>query len=360
MGWLALLVLLTSALPTLAQPSSADQLFQQGKALMAQGSVVEACQKFAESLALAHRGGTLLNLAVCREKEGRYATALRLFQQAREIALKAGGTEREQLARAHIEKIRTRLSWLTVRVVPGAELPDLVVQRDGEDLPRDRWNNVEAVDPGGHTVVATAPGHVRFDVTVVVGDAGDKQVVEIPALAPEAPPAAASPPPATPPRIAASARPAPRAPVPSLTPPVDRPTPALQVRSHGWEQPGVVVRFDVDPLGPGFRTAVGVTLGLFDNVELGVSALLGRTVGFEPQITVFMLNSAWKPLFNIGMPIFFVDGAYAGFRGATGVQWDMSRHFGVFAQVGGAAFVSLPPGYTKMLFLPALGIQGRI
>ena len=71
------------ALPAPAQITPADSAFLQGKALMDQGRTAEACEKFAESLALERRGGVLLNLAVCREEQGRYATALGLLHEAR-------------------------------------------------------------------------------------------------------------------------------------------------------------------------------------------------------------------------------------------------------------------------------------
>ena len=197
LGWLAALSLSASiALPAQAEGSLANELFQQGKALMEQGSISEGCQKLAESLALQHRGGTLLNLAVCRNKEGRYATALRLYQEALEVAMKDGRGDREQLARASLEEIRPKLSWLAVKLAPGAEPAGLRVRRDGVDVPRSAWGAPEAVDAGKHTIAATAPGRKPFNVVVIVGGPGDKRVVEIPLLeeiAP-APPRAARPP----------------------------------------------------------------------------------------------------------------------------------------------------------------------
>jgi tetratricopeptide (TPR) repeat protein len=171
-----------------AQLSPADDAFLQGKALMQQGRTAEACEKFAESQVLAPRGGTELNLAVCREKQGRYATALRLFHEARERAAKDGRSERIALAEARIQALQGMVSWLTVRLAPGADAPDLDVQCDGEALPRESWGKLRAVDPGPHRVTAVAAGRPRFEETVQIREARDAQVVEIPA-APE-PPAA--------------------------------------------------------------------------------------------------------------------------------------------------------------------------
>jgi tetratricopeptide (TPR) repeat protein len=195
------------AAPAAAEPTpeqrEADEQFQQGKALMEQGAVREACAKFARSLEILRRGGTLLNLAVCRQKEGRRATALVLFQDALAAAAADGRADREEIARRGIEEVRAKLSWLTVSLAPGAEVPGLVVTRDGAPLDRAAWGAITPVDPGPHAVVATAPGRVKFEATVDVGPEGDRKVIEIPVLAtprldsppPDAPRAPPPPPP---------------------------------------------------------------------------------------------------------------------------------------------------------------------
>src|SRR5688572_18404856 len=93
-----------SAVSAHAQPSDAvkraDQLFQEGRALVEAGKFVEACPKFEESQQLDPGLGTLLNLAACYEQVGMLASALTAFNSAEEQARAAGPAEkkREQTA----------------------------------------------------------------------------------------------------------------------------------------------------------------------------------------------------------------------------------------------------------------------
>ncbi|HEY3818494.1 MAG TPA: hypothetical protein VGL81_15075 [Polyangiaceae bacterium] len=171
--------------PAFAQASRSDDLFHEGKALMEAGHVAEACQKFADSASLLRRGGTLLNLAVCRETEGRSAVAFRLFVEAGEVALKEDRADRVKLAEDHLQALRSRVSWLTLRPGPGPVPRDLAMTCDEESVTGGAWGMPRAVDPGVHVIRAAAPGRVPFQIAVVVGPPGDHRTVEIPALAEE-------------------------------------------------------------------------------------------------------------------------------------------------------------------------------
>jgi hypothetical protein len=179
-GLAAALVLAATALlgggVARAQPAASDTLFHQGKALMDEGRVPEACQKFAESLALARRGGTLLNLAVCREAEGQSATALRLFEEARALAAKDSRDDRIALAEQHLATLRAKVSSLTIRVPEAAA--GLVVKLDDQDVPASDWGVARPIDPGAHAVVASA-GPRRFQRHLSVGSTREELIVEV-------------------------------------------------------------------------------------------------------------------------------------------------------------------------------------
>ena len=192
---LALIASLTFGERALAQTPRADELFQQGKALLEQRRVAEACQKFEASLTLARRGGTLLNLAVCREQEGRTATALTLFAQARERAQEDQRPDRIALADEHLAGLRPRLSWLTIAPAPGVAPVGLTIQCDNSTLAGANWGVPQAVDPGDHVITAAAPGRDPITVQVLVRANADHQSVALPELSPSSVEAAPAEPP---------------------------------------------------------------------------------------------------------------------------------------------------------------------
>ena len=189
----------------------------------------------------ARRGGTLLNLALCRAKQGKNATALRLLVEARDVATRDGRDDRVAIATERLEAVRARLSWLTLKPAAGTETPGIAILRDDESIPRELWGTLQAVDPGEHTIVAAAPGYARFEAKVSIGVEGDHQIMEIPPLAPERPAAAA----------AAAAAPAGGAPATGTAAPAVRTAtpvtttrpvaPAPSTRPFGWAALGLGV-----------------------------------------------------------------------------------------------------------------------
>jgi len=171
-----------------AEPSAdnealATMLFQEGRGLMAEGRIVEACQKLQESQRLDPAGGTLLNLALCHDKEGRLASSWSEFNEAIGVARRDGRTDREIEAANRAAALEPRLSRLTIVVPAAAQVDGLVIERDGRELGRNAWSTAVPVDGGEHVVHATARGREPFSTRIVIGQESDSRTVEIPVLA---------------------------------------------------------------------------------------------------------------------------------------------------------------------------------
>ena len=173
----------------------AEALFEEGRRLMAAGQYAAACAKFAASDRLDRGAGTLLNLALCYEKNGQNASAWVTYKDALAEAKKRDHHEFEAQARARIAAIEPTLARLAINVPPASEVPGLVVERDGVKLERDEWSTPIPTDPGVHEVSAKAPDHAPWSVNARVAIGQSVIAVTVPRLeyAPAPKPRAAGP-----------------------------------------------------------------------------------------------------------------------------------------------------------------------
>jgi hypothetical protein len=182
-----LYILLGSSGQVLAEPSKEDkatatELFKVGRELLDQGHVSEACRKLEESQRLDPGGGTLLNVAVCHEREGRTATAWSDFTEALGIAKRDGRQDRREIAEQHIAALEKALSRLVILVPSEADLPDLTIKRDGSVVGRPTWGLKVPIDPGEHVIEAGASGKASYRQPVSVGAGGEVKTISIPKL----------------------------------------------------------------------------------------------------------------------------------------------------------------------------------
>jgi hypothetical protein len=199
---LALAAGTAAAQPSPEESALADARFREGRELLDKQRNDEACAKFEESERLWPRGGTVLNVAACREKQGKLATAWAAYTRALALAQKEGRADREELARGKIAALQGELSWLVIRVPPALDVAGVVVTRDGVPVGRGGWGVPIPVDPGRHVIAASAPGQPPVEAVVDVGAHGDRRAVTLPAAgvdgAPPEPSAAPLPPSAFP------------------------------------------------------------------------------------------------------------------------------------------------------------------
>ena len=184
----ATLVLFGMAAPRYAHadsnsnPAVAEALYEEGRALMKQGKLDQACPKLKQSYDLDPGGGTLLNLAECYEKQGKLASAWSSFNEARAQAQREGRPERVEYAKKHIAAIEPKLSKITIDVPSDAAVPGLSVLLDGAELGSAAWNVGVPIDPGTHELSASAPNKTSYDKKFEVAASSPSTTLSIPKL----------------------------------------------------------------------------------------------------------------------------------------------------------------------------------
>lgn len=169
--------------PAFAQETdsaAAEALFQEGRALMAQGELETACPKLAASHRIDPATGTLIALAACHERQGRLASAWAEFTEAAGRAARERRDDRRQFASERAAALEPRLSTLTIRVAPEvASLRGVRIERSKVVLERGAWNVPVPIDGGSHAIGVSAPGHEAWSTQVSVAPEGDRVTVEI-------------------------------------------------------------------------------------------------------------------------------------------------------------------------------------
>lgn len=184
LGWTLLTLTMTRS--AFAQGSDnkalAEELFRQGQTLMQEQRYAEACPKLAESQRLDPGTGTLLNLGVCHEREGKLASAWAEFNEVITLAQRDGRHDRVSYARERIAAVEPRLSRLKIELPRDNDMAALEVKLDGNVVGRPALGVAVPVDPGTHEVAVSAPGKVPWRTSVVVEPGPSTVAVAIPAL----------------------------------------------------------------------------------------------------------------------------------------------------------------------------------
>jgi hypothetical protein len=158
----------------------AEALFREGKQLMAEGNYAEACPKIAESQRLDPGTGTLLNLASCHEAAGKIASAWAEYGEAASLARRDGRADREDFATKHAAALEPTIPHLLLDVTGAAQsLQSLEIRIDDVVVGRVAWSIPAPIDPGPHTVTASAAGKKPLILDLVVPATPDMQQVHI-------------------------------------------------------------------------------------------------------------------------------------------------------------------------------------
>jgi len=338
---LTLLTLLTLLAPSARADDAASQqgvaatLFDRGRELMDAGRYPEACASFEESQRLDPGGGTLMNLALCRSLQGRTSTATLLFTEALAMARRDKRDDRVEECQRSLAELKARVPTVTIVVEPAARAPRarLAVRLNGSVVPPLAWGAPVPVDPGDVLVEATSPGFAPFTARARVQE-GQREEVRVPPL------------------VAVAVAPSPH--------PTGRREPAPPAAWTTAGRPLAVARLDIDGALRGAVVYAGLGVGATRFAELSAGALLGATSGFEVGARAFLPLRALRPFVTLAMPCFLADGARVGVRAGGGLEWSVSGHVAVFAQVAGAYFPEPSRTREASALLPALGLLGRL
>lgn len=128
---------------------------------------------------------------------------------------------------------------------------------------------------------------------------------------------------------------------------------------------GALVRADIDGKLRGWMPVLGATLAVGPHMEVTAATLLGaKARGVWLGGSYLMGHGPLRPLAFVGAPLFFTPVVAAGVQAGAGVQWDLSPRLGLFLHASIAHFLKVPTDqrvpFDKTIFIPALGIQGRL
>jgi hypothetical protein len=182
-GALAFAVLCASS--SGAQPSpralAAEELFRDGRTLIAQHHYREACEKLRASQKIEPAVGTLVSLGECYAGQGRTASAWLAYRSAVALAAERGDP-RKAAAEERAGAMEPQISNLSIFMSPDATTAAVQIAIDGDALSGEVLGTLVPIDPGPHTIAASAPGYRTWTDRVQVGTPADTVSVEIPRL----------------------------------------------------------------------------------------------------------------------------------------------------------------------------------
>lgn len=177
---LAFVVLASASTARAASP--ADDAFQEGRRLFAAGQIDEACARFTASYDMVASSGTLLNLALCHQTQGKTATAWNEYRAAARLARNQGREDRAAVADQSAQALEEKLARITVTAVEA--VAGLHVATEAGPLGEGGIKAEVPIDPGTHKLTATAPGYLPWTATVEIKEA-QQVAIQIPKLEPE-------------------------------------------------------------------------------------------------------------------------------------------------------------------------------
>jgi hypothetical protein len=316
---------------------AAKALMQSGLKLFAANDYLGALAVFKTAYERFPSSKILLNIGTTLVKLDRKAEAANTYQRYLD------STDSDPAKRAEVMRVLKGLDKQVARLDISIIPADSEVQIDDSEWHRVADVTRYRVDTGTRTVLARREGFEPSTETVTVA-AAETRSVSLTLI--EEPPAA---------------------PTGSGG---DRRDGAGGTDLHADVQPakrsrlGAVVAARIDPGNqpskPGVAALVGLTAEVVSRLHVQAAALLGPTSGGYVGASFDILRGKLRPVVTLGVPLLFSDGARVAVRGAAGVELEINNQLAVFAEAGVEYFLNPEQSSIRTLFIPAIGLTGRL
>ncbi len=157
----------------------AEELFLDGRKELEQSHFDVACQRFTESMSAHPSIAAQLNLGLCHENAGRFATAQRAYRHAQDMALRANDAERAAAASEAATALVPRVGRVALSFARRPGRVELWI--DGKRVDAIELAQPVAIDPGDRVIEVRAAGYRAWS-THAIGVNGTSAAVAVPEL----------------------------------------------------------------------------------------------------------------------------------------------------------------------------------
>jgi len=184
-GRIPVLAALAGALvlaPTSARAEASSSEKKLAKEMMAEAIADEKAGKCADALEVLRQviqiqetGDALLHLGECLSKTGKLAEALKTWEHAEDVARGDKDKATQQAVLPKLAAVRARIPAVALQIPPDVKAATIKI--DGQAVELARTNVPIPLNPGEHTIEATADDRVAFSTKVTLAEKESKVVV---------------------------------------------------------------------------------------------------------------------------------------------------------------------------------------
>jgi hypothetical protein len=321
--------------PAFAQPAGGDKV--DAKALMASGLKLLEAKDYLGALAVFKDAYSrfpspriLLNIGTTYKLLGREADAANAYQRYLD------SDDKDTKRRADITKLLAEIDK-TVGIVELSVAPlEADVQVGGDDWMPASAIKLARVPAGKIALKARLDGYEPKTTSAQVGG-GERVAIEI--------------------HLSAVPKAAPQ--IVTVTVPS-----GIATTAHGAE-PGSRSRIGVIALGHvdiphGWAPLVGIDADITPRIQVDAAAIVGVFKGAYVGARFAVLPGSYRPFVAAGVPVFSSNGARWEARAAGGIELEINRYVAVIVEAGYVRAFNPEMGKPKNMFVPALGVSGRL